>query len=49
LLRPQSPDIRRQQRARSGPAIEIENENETGSDWITDRIVVITQLAEELD
>jgi hypothetical protein len=40
-------DIRRQKRARSSPAIEIENE--LGGDWLADRIVVITQLAEELD
>jgi len=40
-------DVRRQKRARSSPAIEIENE--LGSDWLADRIVVIAQLAEELD
>ncbi len=40
-------DIRRQKRARSSPAIEIENE--LGADWLADRIVVVTQLAEELD
>jgi hypothetical protein len=34
-------------RARSSPAIEIQNE--LGADWLADRIVVITQLAEELD
>jgi hypothetical protein len=40
-------DVRRQKRARSSPAIEIENQ--FASDWLADRIVVITQLAEELD
>jgi hypothetical protein len=40
-------DVRRQKRARSSPAIEIQNE--LGADWLADRIVVITQLAEELD
>jgi hypothetical protein len=40
-------DPRRQKRARSSPAIEIENELD--SEWLADRIVVITQLAEDLD
>ncbi len=40
-------DARRQKRARSSPAVEIESE--LGGDWLADRIVVITQLAEELD
>jgi hypothetical protein len=40
-------DVQRQKRARSSPAIEIQNE--LGSGWLADRIVVITQLAEELD
>jgi hypothetical protein len=40
-------DIRRQRRARSSPAVEIESE--LGAEWLSDRIVVITQLAEELD
>jgi hypothetical protein len=40
-------DARRQKRARSSPAVEIESE--LGSEWLADRIVVITQLAEELD
>jgi hypothetical protein len=40
-------DARRQKRARSSPAAEIESE--LGGDWLADRIVVITQLAEELD
>jgi hypothetical protein len=40
-------DPRRQKRARSSPAVEIEGE--LGGEWLSDRIVVITQLAEELD
>ena len=40
-------DMRRQRRARSSPAVEIESE--LGAEWLADRIVVITQLAEELD
>ena len=40
-------DLRRQRRARSSPALEIESE--VGVNWLADRIVVITQLAEELD
>ena len=38
---------RRQKRARSSPAVEIESQ--LGGEWLADRIVVITQLAEELD
>lgn len=40
-------DARRQRRARSSPAIQIQSEG--SSDWLADRIVVITQLAEALD
>ncbi len=40
-------DMRRQRRARSSPAVEIESE--LGGEWLADRIVVIAQLAEELD
>jgi hypothetical protein len=40
-------DRRRQRRARSSPALQIEADR--GVDWIADRIVVITQLAEALD
>ena len=40
-------DPRRQKRARSSPAVEIKSE--LSGEWLTDRIVVITQLAEELD
>lgn len=40
-------DRRRQKRARSSPAVEIESE--LSGEWLADRIVVITQLAEELD
>lgn len=40
-------DIRRQRRARSSAAIQIEPGR--GGEWLADRIVVITQLAEELD
>jgi hypothetical protein len=40
-------DERRQKRARSSPAVEIESE--LGGDWLADRIVVVAQLAEELD
>jgi hypothetical protein len=40
-------DLRRQRRARSSPAVEIESE--LGGAWLADRLVVITQLAEELD
>ena len=38
---------RRQKRARSNPAVQIEAE--PSGDWLADRIVVITQLAERLD
>jgi hypothetical protein len=40
-------DARRQRRARSSAAVQIEAGR--GSDWLADRIVVITQLAETLD
>jgi hypothetical protein len=40
-------DARRQMRARSSPAIQIDAG--LGGDWLADRIVVITQLAENLD
>jgi hypothetical protein len=40
-------DTRRQARARSSAAVQIEPGR--GSDWLADRIVVITQLAENLD
>jgi hypothetical protein len=40
-------DARRQRRARSSPAVQIEPE--LGGAWLADRIVVIVQLAEELD
>jgi hypothetical protein len=40
-------DFRRQLRARSSAAVQIQNE--PGVDWLADRIVVITQLAEALD
>ena len=40
-------DARRQKRARSSPAVEIESE--FGEEWLADRLVVVTQLAEELD
>jgi hypothetical protein len=40
-------DRRRQRRARSSPAIQVEGE--ISGDALVDRIVVITQLAEELD
>jgi hypothetical protein len=40
-------DRRRQRRARSSPAVQIEAD--LGVDWLADRIVVITQLAETLD
>jgi hypothetical protein len=40
-------DARRQRRARSSPAVQIEAD--LGGEWLTDRIVVITQLAETLD
>jgi hypothetical protein len=40
-------DSRRQSRARSSPAVQIEPG--LGGEWLADRLVVITQLAEELD
>jgi hypothetical protein len=40
-------DVRRQRRARSSAAVQIEPGQ--GSDWLAERIVVITQLAENLD
>jgi len=40
-------DTRRQRRARSSPAIQLQSE--LSGDWLADRIVVITQLAEALD
>jgi hypothetical protein len=40
-------DGRRRKRARSSPAVEIDNE--LRGEWLADRIVVITQLAEDLD
>ncbi len=42
-----SADARRQKRARSSPAVEIQSD--LGGEWVADRMVVITQLAEELD
>jgi hypothetical protein len=44
--RPQ-PDLRRQRMARSSPAVQIEVE--PSGEWLSDRLVVIAQLAEELD
>lgn len=40
-------DVRRQMRARSSPAVQIEAHHD--GDWLAQRIVVITQLAENLD
>jgi hypothetical protein len=40
-------DLRRQQRARSSPALQIEGD--PGGEWLANRMVVIAQLAEELD
>jgi hypothetical protein len=40
-------DPLRRKRARSSPAVEIESQ--LGDEWLADRIVVITQLAEDLD
>jgi hypothetical protein len=40
-------DARRQRRARSSPAVQIESD--LSGEWLADRIVVITQLAESLD
>jgi hypothetical protein len=42
-----SDDARRQKRARSSPGVQIQAD--LGGDWLADRIVVITQLAENLD
>ncbi len=41
------PDLRRRRMARSSPAVQIEGE--PSGEWLSDRLVVITQLAEELD
>ncbi len=40
-------DERRQKRARSSPAVQIEAD--LSGEWLADRIVVIAQLAEQLD
>ena len=40
-------DERRRKRARSSPAVQIETD--LGGEWLADRIIVITQLAEQLD
>lgn len=40
-------DLRRQRRARSSPAVQIQSE--FTPEWLADRIVVIAQLAEDLD
>jgi hypothetical protein len=40
-------DASRRKRARSSPAVEIESE--LSGEWLADRIVVISQLAEQLD
>jgi hypothetical protein len=40
-------DVIRRRRARSSPAVQIEYE--PGIDWLTDQIVITTQLAEALD
>ena len=40
-------DERRQKRARSSPVVQIEAD--LSGDWLADRLVVITQPAEELD
>ena len=49
LLDADSPpdDPRRRKRARSSPAVQIQAD--LGGEWLADRIVVITQLAEDLD
>jgi hypothetical protein len=41
------PDLGRQKRARNSPAVQIEPE--FSNEWLVDRIVVVAQLAEELD
>jgi hypothetical protein len=43
----QPDDARRKKRARSSPAVQIQAG--LGGEWLADRIVVITQLAEDLD
>lgn len=40
-------DLRRQRRARSSAAVQIESD--LSPEWLADRLVVITQLAEDLD
>ncbi len=40
-------DLRRQRRARNSPAVQIEGEPD--GEWLADRMVVVAQLAEELD
>jgi hypothetical protein len=40
-------DVRRQRRARSSPALQIESDG--GDEWLANRLVVIMQLAEALD
>jgi hypothetical protein len=40
-------DLRRQRRARGNPAVQIWGD--LGDEWLADRLVVITQLAEQLD
>ena len=40
-------DARRRRRARSSPAIQIQSE--VSGEWLADRVVVMTQLAEALD
>ena len=40
-------DVRRQRRARSSPATQIQSD--LGGEWLADRIVVVAQLAEVLD
>jgi hypothetical protein len=40
-------DVRRRRRARSSPAIQIQSE--LSGEWLADRLVVVTQLAEALD
>jgi hypothetical protein len=42
-----SPDARRQRRAQSSPAIQIQHEQ--SGEWLADRLVVVTQLAETID
>ena len=40
-------DVRRQKRAKGSPAVQLESQ--PGPDWLADRMVVITQLAQKLD